>query len=54
MNFGQPNVEIGQKMANNQLLFLALILCGQIKGTDTLYAIKYQFSSYRTAVSNHY
>jgi len=24
MNFGQPNVEIGRKMANGQLLFLAL------------------------------
>jgi len=24
MDFGQPNVEIGQKMANGQLLFLAL------------------------------
>jgi len=24
MNFGQQNVEIGQKMANGQLLFLAL------------------------------
>jgi len=27
MDFGQPNVEIGQKMANGQLLFLALSLC---------------------------
>ena len=26
MNFGLPNVEIGQKMANAQLLFLALEL----------------------------
>ena len=24
MDFGQPNAEIGQKMANGQLLFLAL------------------------------
>ena len=24
MDFGQPNVEIGQKMANDQLLFLGL------------------------------
>ena len=24
MDFGRPNVEIGQKMANGQLLFLAL------------------------------
>jgi len=24
MDFGQPNVEIGQKMTNGQLLFLAL------------------------------
>jgi len=24
MNFGWPNVEIGQKMANSQLLFLPL------------------------------
>jgi len=24
MDFGQPNVEIGQKMVNGQLLFLAL------------------------------
>ena len=24
MNFGWPNVEIGQKMANGRLLFLAL------------------------------
>jgi len=24
MDFGQPNVEIGQKMANGQLLFLTL------------------------------
>ena len=24
MDFNQPNVEIGQKMANGQLLFLAL------------------------------
>ena len=26
MDFGQPNVEIGQKMANDQLLFLALMI----------------------------
>jgi len=26
MDFGRPNVEIGQKMANGQLLFLALSL----------------------------
>ena len=26
-NFGQPNVEIGRKMANGQLLFLALLVC---------------------------
>jgi len=26
MDFGWPNVEIGQKMANGQLLFLALLL----------------------------
>jgi len=25
MDFGQPNVEIGQKMANGQLLFLTLL-----------------------------
>jgi len=24
MDFGQPNVEIGQKMVNDKLLFLAL------------------------------
>jgi len=27
MDFGQPNVEIGRKMANGQLLFLALHVC---------------------------
>jgi len=26
MDFGQPNVEIGRKMANGQLLFLALYI----------------------------
>ena len=26
MDFGQPNVEIGQKMANDQLLFLVLMI----------------------------
>ena len=26
MDFGQPNVEIGQKMANGRLLFLALFM----------------------------
>ena len=26
MDFGQPNAEIGQKMANDRLLFLALLL----------------------------
>ena len=25
MDFGQPNAEIGQKMANGRLLFLALL-----------------------------
>ena len=25
MDFGQPNVEIGRKLANGQLLFLALV-----------------------------
>jgi len=25
MDFGWPNVEVGQKMANGQLLFLALV-----------------------------
>ena len=25
MDFGRPNVEIGRKMANGQLLFLALL-----------------------------
>ena len=28
MDFGQPNVEIGRKMANAQLLFLALKVTG--------------------------
>ena len=27
MDFGRPNAEIGQKMANGQLLFLALERC---------------------------
>ena len=27
MDFGWPNAEIGQKMANGQLLFLALAVC---------------------------
>ena len=26
MDYGRPNVEIGRKMANGQLLFLALLL----------------------------
>ena len=30
MDFGRPNAEIGQKMANGRLLFLALNLCVQI------------------------
>jgi len=32
MDFGWPNVEIGQKMANGQLLFLALHLQEQFQG----------------------
>ena len=27
MDFGKPNVEIGQKIANGWLLFLALSVC---------------------------
>ena len=27
MDFGWPNAEIGQKMANGQLLFLVLAVC---------------------------
>ena len=31
MDFGRPNAEIGQKMANGQLLFLALYSGTQAK-----------------------
>ena len=30
MNFGQPNAKIGQKMANAQQLFLALMVSPEI------------------------
>jgi len=38
MDFGQPNVEIGQKIANGQLLFLALWLrnCGLLLSLSPL------------------
>jgi len=36
MDFGQTNVEVGQKMANGQLLFLALV---RIKHTYKNYNI---------------
>ena len=60
MNFGQPNVEIGQKMANGQLLFLGLFECCLVMTTNKQYGkftIKFYFhkvdkivpgSSYKT------
>ena len=38
MALGQPNPEIGQKMANGQLLFLALT-CGMIENTHSYLVI---------------
>jgi len=37
MDFGQPIVEIGWRMANDQLLFLALFYVGRPKGITVLY-----------------
>ena len=39
MDFGQPNAEIGRKMANGRLLFLALI----IQWFDTCILIMYLY-----------
>jgi len=36
MDFGQPNVEIGRKMANGQLLFLALVLYSGMANLEKL------------------
>ena len=43
MDFGQPNVEIGQKMANDQLLFLALM----ISDMEVNYIVLYSQNSLR-------
>ena len=36
VDFGRPNVEIGQKMANGRLLFLALVLLATDKRPDSI------------------
>ena len=46
MNFGQPNVEIGQKMANDQLLFLALM----IGDMEVDYIVMYSQNSLRVKI----
>jgi len=54
MDFGWPNVEIGWKMANGQLLFLALHVCDQAnknqpcRRMDT-YISEYQFEIFNAA-----
>ena len=46
MNFGQPNVEIGQKMANDQLLLLVLM----IGDMEVDYIILYSQNSLRVKI----
>jgi len=44
MDFGQPNVEISPKMANDQLLFLALYICMYIVNYKILVGLKFNES----------
>ena len=46
MNFGQPNVEIGQKIANDQLLLLVLM----IGDMEVDYIILYSQNSLRVKI----
>ena len=50
MNFGQPNAEIDRKLANGQLLFLALLIPLH---SQTIHALNQDTYGHNTSVLPH-